>query len=175
MDLAIDTIKEEQEHFIFSTLNTLNYFCRKDVMVSRSLVLALSNYLRLVFDKSDSVRGDELLKALKSYAYVQSIRLDKNIEFKYNDTLENYRLKKNPIQNIVESLLSFIRKNGIEKSLIDLDCLENKNNLEIYIKVIVPKNYKEEIENSNIFNRYIITNEENLVYKIDMRKCSVEE
>lgn len=171
IDSDVNAIKEEEEHFIFSTLNTLNYFCRKDVIISRALVLALSNYLRLIFNTSDFVRGDELLNALKAYAYVQSVRLDKNIEFKYNDSLEIYKLKRTPIQDIVETLLSFIRKNDIDESLVDLDFLEERNNLIIYIKLIIPMKHKDKIESLNVFSEHREANTENLVYKIYMDKC----
>lgn len=150
---------EDEEHFVFSTLNTLSYYCRKDSAEARKIVLYLSDYMRLMFNKENIVEAEILFKALKAYGCIQAIRFQNNLKVEFKiDELE-IAICKEPVKIIIEFILYFLTRKNINNCHIYMTTQKiNSSNLNILLNLpeeyfhIIIKEMQKLVEYKNINN-----------------------
>lgn len=162
LNLNVETkYGEEDKHFIFSALTTLNYFCRKDTAVAKKMVLDISEYLRyMIFDKR-YIRNEELCKAMKAYANIQCLRFENDLKLNYR--CDNLLVDKNSVKYVLQNIIWFITRKKIRNSYIDVYSVKEKYKVLVYISLKFPREHAE-IINSELkikFNNIYIENAEN--------------
>lgn len=156
---------EDEEHFVFSTLNTLSYYCRKDNVQARKIVLCLSDYMRLMFNKENIVEAEMFFKALKAYGYIQAIRFQNDLKVDFKLGEEELAISKEPAKIIVESIIYLLTRKNINNCYVYMTIqklnsnnLNISNNLKICLKLseeyfdIMIKEVKNMVCNENINN-----------------------
>lgn len=138
---------EEDKHFIFSALTTLNYFCRKDTTVARKMVLAISNYLRYMMFDRKYILDEEVYKAMQAYAYIQGLRFENDLKLNYK--CDNCFVDKNSVTFIIQNIIWFLTRKKIHNAYIDVYSIKAKYNILVCIRFNFPKEY-DEIINSQL-------------------------
>ncbi|MBM7557061.1 histidine kinase [Halanaerobacter jeridensis] len=118
-----ESFKREQDflraqinpHFLYNTLDTIAYLCKKDPEQASDLIIELAQYLRYSFDfenLSQTISLDKELDLLKFYVTIQQARFpDKvKVEYEIEEDLE-FSLPPLALQTIVENAI----KHGILK------------------------------------------------------------
>lgn len=132
---------EDEEHFVFSTLNTLSYYCRKDNIEARKIVLYLSDYMRLMFNKENIVEAEIFFKALKAYGYIQAVRFQNNLKVDFKlDEEEEVAISKEPAKIILESIIYFLTRKNINNCYLYMT-IEKLNSTYLNIILNLPKEY----------------------------------
>ncbi len=93
-------------HFLFNSLNTINYVLRTDAKKARLLILELSNLLRKAVEKKNElIFLEEEIEMAKSYLELEKARFQDKLCIKWNIQPEIYSLKVPPliIQPIIEN------------------------------------------------------------------------
>lgn len=99
-----------QPHFIFNTMQTINYMIDTDAKAAKKMMIKLSSILRYTLRvKESEVTFRKELKYLDDYLYIQNIRFDGKINyfFEINENLLDYRTEKLLIQPIVENAIKY--------------------------------------------------------------------
>lgn len=134
---ALDKEKSETElallkqqinpHFFFNTLNNLYALSIKKDEATPEVILKLSELMRYVIyrGKEPQVKLAEEIKYLQDYVSLQQIRLHKQLDFQFEQEVEDERLLMSPLLFII--LVENAFKHGIEPA-------ENEAFLHLYLK-----------------------------------------
>ncbi len=134
---ALDKEKSETElsllkqqinpHFFFNTLNNLYALSIKKDESTPEVILRLSELMRYVIyrGKEQEVKLSEEIKYLQDYIHLQQIRLHKQLDFQFEQEVEDERLLVPPLLFII--LVENAFKHGIEPA-------ENESFLHLYLK-----------------------------------------
>jgi hypothetical protein len=134
---ALDKEKSETElillkqqinpHFFFNTLNNLYALSIKKDKATPEVILRLSELMRYVIykGKEQQVKLAEEIKYLKDYISLQQIRLHKQLDFQFEQEIEDDQIQFSPLLFII--LVENAFKHGIEVA-------ENEAFLHLYLK-----------------------------------------
>lgn len=134
---ALDKEKSETElvllkqqinpHFFFNTLNNLYALSIKKDEATPEVILRLSELMRYVIykGKERQVKLSEEIKYLKDYISLQQIRRHKQLDFQFEQEVENDQIPVSPLLFII--LVENAFKHGIEVA-------ENEAFLHLYLK-----------------------------------------
>ncbi len=113
----LDLLKQQiNPHFFFNTLNNLYALSLKKSDQTSEVILQLSELMRYVIykGKEQEVSITEEINYIKDYANLQLIRLKKEIDFRFTESVSNPKLQVPPLLLII--LVENAFKHGIEPS-----------------------------------------------------------
>ena len=124
-------------HFLFNTLNTLNYLAiiNNDKPVSEG-ISALSKLLRnTIVDRNEYVNVDEEIENLKNYIIIQKLRYGDLFETNYyiDEDVKNCRIMKFLLQPIVENSILHAFEEDREHQMLYVKATHRDSYLEIEI------------------------------------------
>lgn len=103
-----------QPHFLYNTLNTLQYICQKDSKLAAEAIEHFSKYLRGNVDSLTSNRPipfTQELEHVKNYLYIEKLRFGNRVCVDYDLELTNFYIPTLTLQPIVENAI----RHGITK------------------------------------------------------------
>ncbi|BBF42299.1 two-component sensor kinase yesM, associated with MetSO reductase [Lachnospiraceae bacterium KM106-2] len=107
-------LSQIQPHFLYNTLNTLQYICKKDGVLAAEAIEHFSKYLRGNLDALTSNRlipFEKELEHVNNYIYIQKLRFGKRVCVEYDLTYTDFSLPTLTLQPIVENAI----RHGITK------------------------------------------------------------
>ena len=132
-------LKEQiNPHFFFNSLNSLYSLIKKDPDAAQVYVLKLSDMIRFtVYDgKKDSVAIKDEITYLKNYIDLNVTRYHKNIDFQFNEHIENPTTQIPTLLFIilVENAFKHGVENKTEDAFVHINISQSEN--EVYFEVI---------------------------------------
>lgn len=123
-------------HFIYNTLNTLNWLVRGHRNQEACLmIMQLGELLRAAFSKDTYATVDEEVRLLKSYIAIQEIRYRQRAKFivEVSGKLETYQIPRMTLQPLVENSISY----GVDQSLerCDITIIVKEEEESIFLEV----------------------------------------
>lgn len=103
-------------HFIYNTLNTLNWLIRAGKhQEACTVIMQLGELLRAAFAKETYATVEEEVRLLRSYIAIQEIRYRQRAKFivSVSGNLETYKIPRMTLQPLVENAISY----GVDESL----------------------------------------------------------
>lgn len=105
-----------QPHFIFNSLTTIKYLCRKDAQLASAALTRFTQYLRrnldVVSDKS-MVQFKEELEHTQTYLWLEQLRFGETLKVEYDIETDQFRIPPLSLQPIVENAV----KHGVTKKI----------------------------------------------------------
>ncbi len=119
-----------QPHFMFNTLNTIQYLCKNDPDMASETIEEFSEYLRNNIDfaaMTGSITFKKELGHVRTYVGIEKKRFGERINIEYNIEIENFLLPPFIVQPMVENAI----KHGITKKkeggtiILSTKCIDN--------------------------------------------------
>ncbi|QRN49094.1 histidine kinase [Macrococcoides bohemicum] len=99
-----------QPHFIFNTMQTINYMIDTDKKAAKKMMIKLSSILRYALRvKESEVTFKKEIEYLEDYLFIQNIRFDQAIQYTIDieASLENVQTDKLLIQPLIENAIKY--------------------------------------------------------------------
>ncbi len=114
--LKIDILLAQiQPHFLYNSLSTIQYLCKKDSATAEEAIGEFTTYLRYNMDsltKDYPIPFNEALNHVKEYLYLQKLRFGDELKVHYDMECTDFRIPSLTLQPLVENAVSY----GIRKS-----------------------------------------------------------
>ncbi|AKS66196.1 histidine kinase [Staphylococcus schleiferi] len=126
--------RQFQPHFLFNTMQTIQYLITLSPQLAQQVVQQLSQMLRYTLRvKSDHVQIKDELDYIQQYVAIQNVRFDHliNLEFEIQSDLYTAQIGKMMIQPLVENAIKHGRTD--DKLLIRIRITENKHALRVFV------------------------------------------
>ncbi|MDJ1156424.1 histidine kinase [Macrococcus caseolyticus] len=124
-----------QPHFIFNTMQTINYMIDTDKKAAKKMMIKLSSILRYALRvKESEVTFKKEIDYLEDYVFIQNIRFDQAIHYTIDidESLMNVQTEKLLIQPLIENSIKY---GAIENGLNIKVRIKPLRNGDIYIAV----------------------------------------
>lgn len=105
-----------QPHFMFNSLTTIKYLCRKDAQMASVALTRFTQYLRRnldVISNKNMVQLKEELEHVKTYLWMEALRFGETLKVEYDIETDEFLIPPLSLQPIVENAV----KHGVTKKL----------------------------------------------------------
>jgi len=95
-------------HFIYNTLSTINYLCKKNPEMAQQTIVAFSDYLRGNLDslsEKKTVEFQKELKHIQCYCQIEELRFEDRLQVKYDIGTEDFQIPSLSVQPLVENAI----------------------------------------------------------------------
>ena len=117
-----------QPHFIFNTMQIINYMIDSDPKAAKKMMIKLSSILRYALRVHEAeVTFEKEINYLKDYLYIQNIRFEGQIQYQFevNPTLQNITTDKLLIQPLIENAIKYREETALLNIKIRIESLSN--------------------------------------------------
>ncbi len=152
-----------QPHFLFNTLNSIEYLCTANPKEAADVVRHFAAYLRRGMDsitRQNLVSFQDEMMHLENYFYIEHIRFP-HIEINYDLQVEDFQIPALTVQPLVENAIKHGLAEKKTQARIDVETYEDSEN--IYVSVtdngcgfdvnVKPEDNRQHIGLENIQNR----------------------
>jgi signal transduction histidine kinase len=136
--LKIDILLAQiQPHFLYNTLTTIKYICRKDPQKAEEAIEKFTVYLRHNMDSLNMERPIsfmEEIKHVKAYVELQQLRFEEDLNVEYNLECTDFKIPTLTLQPLVENAITYgIRKNEQGSGIIKVSSKEYEDSIVISV------------------------------------------
>ena len=137
--LKIDILLAQiQPHFLYNSLTTIRYLCRKDPEKAERAVTEFSAYLRYNMDslaKDSPIPFEEELKHVEAYLELQRLRFGKDLSVTYDLKCRDFCMPALTLQPLVENAVTYgIRKNDSGAGTVTIGTVDTGDHIEITVR-----------------------------------------
>lgn len=107
-------ISQIRPHFLYNSLNAICALCRTDPQLAEKSIVQFSKYLKMnmkAIEKTEPVRFEEELVHIKSYVWIEQLRLDNRLQVKFDIQAEDFFIPILSVEPLVENAI----RHGISK------------------------------------------------------------
>jgi len=111
-------LSQVQPHFLYNTLSSIAYYCKREPELANELTMEFSAYLRNNIDSLDgnkSILFSRELEHTKNYLNIEKVRFGDRLNVEYDIQFSNFEVPSLILQPIVENAVKHgicIRENG---------------------------------------------------------------
>jgi len=129
-------ISQIQPHFLYNSLATIGFLCKKDPLTASKAIDQFSDYLRTNLNsltKKDNIPFLEELDHIKTYVWLEQLRFEERLKVIYDINYTSFFVPALSIQPLVENAIKHGICNKVEGGTLYIRTIEYLD----YIKVIV--------------------------------------
>jgi len=134
MSVMLSQIKP---HFIYNTLNTIQYLCRTEPELAAETIADFSQYLRMnlsITDGKQTVPFSMELEHVKSYLKIEKLRFKHRLKVKYEIEAEDFTVPVLSIQPLVENAVKHGMTNRMNGITIKISARREEDRYVVRIK-----------------------------------------
>ena len=154
-------VLQMRPHFIYNTLTSIYYLCKKDANKAQQVILDFNHYLKKNFTaivSEDSVPFTEELEHTQAYLAVEKARYEDKLFVEFDTPVTMFRLPPLTLQPIVENAVKYGVSPGLDPLYLSITTQESKEGITVLVEdsgpgYTAPKDDEPHIALANIRQR----------------------
>ena len=133
------TVLQMRPHFIYNTLMSIYYLCKKDADQAQKVILDFTTYLRKNFSalaREETIPFSEEMEHTKAYLAVEQVRFENGLSVRFDTPYTAFRIPPLTLQPIVENAV----KHGVDPEQEPLEISVSTQKTDEWISIIVEDN-----------------------------------
>lgn len=129
-------LSQIQPHFLYNTLDSIRYLCKRDPLLASDTILRFSQFLRRNLDslkQKELVSFEKELEHLQNYLAIEKLRFDDRLNIEYSIETSDFKLPSLTVQPLVENCVKYGVTKKREGGTVIIKTLETPTSYKIII------------------------------------------